>query len=179
MEPVDPIDPVSAATRGTEQLVRPQAGKIHKFFYVDTRLPVDRRMEQGMFGWIDGDEVKVRPASPAECMARIAWFNRLYPQAAISLEGIDENGRIHTSQPYIDGRLPVSFNDIVRTMEIEGWEPYFVDARDQSTSTFYHPEAGAYLTDVHEGNGKIITTEDGRRRFQPFDVVPILPFHTA
>lgn len=107
-------------------------------------------------------------------MARIAWFNRLYPEAKIDVEGIDENGRIHTSQPFVDGRIPVSFNDLVSALKNDGWEPYFVTASDTSTSTFYHPEADAYLTDVHEGNGKIRMDALGTKRFQPFDVVPIV-----
>lgn len=169
------LDPFVAPTRGAEQLVYPDGNRMHKYFYVDKRLPERRRMENGMFGHIDGKEIKTRPASPAEAMARIAWFNRLYPEAAIRIEGVDENGRIHTSQPFVDGRTASSFRDMAEALANEGWEPYFVDPRDPGTSTFYHPDADAYLTDVHEHNGKIRIGADGKKRFQPFDVVPLLP----
>jgi hypothetical protein len=112
-------------------------------------------------------------------MARIAWFNRLYPEAKIDIEGVDENGRIHTSQPFVDGRTASGFRDMAEGLANEGWEPYFVDPRDPGTSTFYHPDADAYLTDVHEHNGKIRIGEDGKKRFQPFDVVPIVPPSTS
>jgi hypothetical protein len=176
LEPTTYLDPLTADTRGAEQLVYISPNqRVHKYFYVDDRLPDHRKMEQGMFGWIDGEEIKTRPASPAEALARIAWFNRLYPQARIEIEGISEDGRIHTSQPYVDGRTASSFNDMAEALGNEKWEPYKVHASDPSTSTFFHPEAAAYLTDVHEHNGKIVIGEDGRKRFQPFDVVPIVP----
>lgn len=92
LEAVVERNPLMAPTRGTEQLVYPQGDRLHKYFYVDKRLEPWRQMEQGMFGQIDGEEVKTRPASPAEAMARIAWFNRLYPQARIDVEGVDANG---------------------------------------------------------------------------------------
>lgn len=175
LEPAAVLNPLHAPARGTEQLVYPQGERLHKYFYVDERLPEPRRMEQGMFGWIDGAEIKTRPASPAEAMARIAWFNRLYPQARIAIEGIGEDGRIHTSQPFVDGRLAVTFSDLCQALAHDGWQPYFVDPRDPGTATFYHPGTDAYLTDVHEHNGKIIIGRDGKKRFQPFDVVPIVP----
>jgi len=175
LEFAEKLDPFSAPTRGAEQLVYPKGDRLHKYFYVDVRLPEHRQMEQGMFGYIDGKEVRTRPASPAEAMARIAWFNRLYPEARIDIEGVDENGRIHTSQPFVDGRTASTFADLVGAMENEGWLPYYVEATDPGTSTFYHPDADAYLTDVHEHNGKIVTDENGKKRFQPFDVVPVVP----
>lgn len=151
LEPPQVLNPLEAPTRGTEQLVypSPSGDRLHKYFYVDVRLQESRRMEQGMFGWIYQAEIRTRPASPAEAMARIAWFNRLYPEAKIEIEGVDPNGRIHTSQPFVDGRLPVSFNDLVGAMKNDGWEPYLVEPTDASTSTFYLPEVNAYLTNVH------------------------------
>jgi hypothetical protein len=170
-------DPFLAPARGTEQLVYPSEDgvSLHKCFYVDERLPSARQMEQGMFGWLEGVEVKTRPASPAEAMARIVWFNRLYPQARIGIEGVDESGRIYTTQPFVDGRIAVSFDDMVQALANDGWETYFADPRDASTSTFYHAEANAYMTDVHEQNGRIVRGTDGKKRFQPFDVVIIVP----
>lgn len=170
------LNPLLADTRGAEQLVyTTEIDRVYKFFYTDERLPENRRMVNGMFGWIDGEEVKTRPASPSEAMARIAWFNRLYPEAKITIEGIDVKGRIRTSQPYVGGRTPSSFRDMEEALKNAGWEPYYVTPHDPGTSTFFNKEAEAYLTDVHEHNGKILTDQYGQKRFQPFDVVPIVP----
>jgi hypothetical protein len=174
LEATEDRTPFNAPSRGAEQLVYIEGQRVQKYFYVDVRLPERLRMEQGMFGHIVGEEVKTRPASPAEAMARIVWFNRLYPEARLDIEGIDENGRIHTSQPFVAGRTASSFREMTDALANEGWEPYFVDPGDPSTSTFYHPDADAYLTDVHEHNGRVRTDEGGRKRFQPFDVVPVV-----
>lgn len=58
----------------------------------------------------------------------------------------------------------MSFQDLARALLNDGWIPYFVSPHDPSTATFYHPDVDAYLTDVHEHNGKIIVGPDGTSR---------------
>jgi hypothetical protein len=150
-------------------------GRFHKFFYSNETTPADRRLEQGYFGEIKGRVVGTRPASPAEAMARIEWFNLIYPEARIDVEGVSPTGTIHTSQPPIDGRLASSFRDLAEAMANGGWVPYFAEDSDPATTTFYHPVFDVYMTDVVDTNGKIVVGSDGKKRFQPFDVVIVVP----
>ena len=138
--------------RGQEHLVRstPDGQRVVK-------MTVGGRHGYGITPYVRGNDIGLRPGTPAEYLDRLALQNRVFGDG-ILYEGVtrDSRGepRIITSQPMVKGERPMAA-EISRYMADMGFE----SVAGQEGNAFYRASDNVAVLDAHEGN--LIKTPSG------------------